>query len=127
MDDILFKGKDILSEKWLYGLIAGRVMQRDGREMINLHHKTGVQPVWMDTVGQYVGREDSEGKCIFKDDIVIADNLGGGDEQQLVVYSYDGVFAIDYKTGDGDYQAVAWFDGTLNIIGNIHDNPELLK
>jgi uncharacterized phage protein (TIGR01671 family) len=80
--------------------------------------------VYTDTVGQYTGLTDKNDKKIFEGDIVRGnDNL----EMDLEVSGY-----IDHQNGSfvivGDFMThYRWLDYEVEVIGNIHDNPELLE
>jgi uncharacterized phage protein (TIGR01671 family) len=91
----------------------------------------GKHTVYTDTVGQYTGLTDKNGKKIFEGDIHEIENF-------FFVVKY-GKYR-DYETGKDGYgwyfeyihrKGCEGFDGTeneyVNIIGNIHDNPELLE
>jgi uncharacterized phage protein (TIGR01671 family) len=86
---------------------------------------------------------DKNGTKLFEGDIVrIAYLFGWDDEQEKNVpeeeyiskiYSIDGCpFCVDLQHCDGDMTPIAWLDWSyddaeIEVIGNIHDNPELLK
>ena len=84
-----------------------------------------------ETVGQYTGLTDKNGKKIFEGDIISTDIK----RPYLIVEFRDGCFMFNCNDGGEDY-----YDIMLpickeahteyeygEIIGNIHDNPELLK
>lgn len=96
----------------------------------NQHLKADVDP---STVGQYTGLTDKNGKRIFEGDIVLYYHrqLSGKDAPvcDAVVYE-EGGFAV------GAYFLNNWLCDSIHgniqlldieTIGNIHDNPELLK
>ena len=128
MREILFRGKDIKGN-WHIGLLA-----HIGNAWY-ISNKAGVATAFEvipETVGQYTGLTDKNGKKIFEGDVVKREyTLRRGEtkktrETQIGVVSYSNKqcgFCLDKvcilrKPWDGD---------TLEIIGNIHDNPELLK
>lgn len=76
------------------------------------------------TVGQYTGLLDKNGKKIFEGDIV-----KGVDRmyEDLQLHGY-----VGYENGSfvivGDIIThYRWIDYEVEVIGNIHDNPELLE
>ena len=81
------------------------------------------------TVGQFTGLTDKNGKKIFEGDIVRCISMT--DMANMVVIFEYGEFRMvlcenykDYIPGCGFY-AIRFFD--KEVIGNIHDNPELLE
>ena len=135
MRDYLFRGKRIDNGEWVKGYyikatrhwhehgiheewIAVDTIQNGG--WCNVRSKYAVIP---ETVGQFTGLSDKNGKKIFEGDVV--DILTENEEAGIVTYDEgcfyvkaDG-FSIDFRNNiNGD---------DLLIIGNIHDNPEILK
>lgn len=84
--------------------------------------------VYPDTVGQYTGLTDKNGKKIFEGDIVhVRDCLQRSDSP---LHEFDG--KVEHR--DASFVIVSdifahyrWIDYECEIIGNIHDNPELLE
>ena len=86
----------------------------------NRHLKADVIP---ETVGQYTGLTDKNGKRVFEGDIVIF-----GLTPCVVKYEVENARFMLYE--NGKYLKNGLNVGTMKIkevIGNIHDNPELLK
>ena len=113
MCEILFRGKSIYTGKWAVSVCPHGVM-RSG------HLCDDFIP---DTVGQFTGLTDKNGKKIFEGDIVRFDN-------RLSVVEYVDCrmgFAFRKTIGHGivpGFTMPHW--ETCEILGNIHDNPELL-
>ena len=78
--------------------------------------------VYTDTVGQYTGLTDKNGKKIFEGDICKHRSSFSGEYIISVVTYTDGQFLAMADENSGFN-----LSNKLEIIGNIHDNPELLK
>lgn len=75
-----------------------------------------------ETVGEYTGLRDKNGKRIFEGDIVTMPKYGGG-RHRSVVYFKNGKFAVD----GSNYSFKDICPKNMEVIGNIYDNPELLR
>lgn len=117
MREIKFRGKRLDNGKWIYGslvILNGRCF------IFNDECRAEVDP---STVGQYTGLKDKNGKEIYEGDI-LTDKY----ESIGVVEWQNGGFVVNL--GDVDILQIAdCFDDSYQMwtIGNIHDNPELLK
>ena len=124
MREILFRGKSTDTGAWVYGYYCGPFGDFDEHEICDIADPTcsrvDVDP---ETVGQYTGLTDKNGKQIFEGDIVRGrDAL----EKGLVVEGY-----IDHQYGSfcivGDLIThFRWMDYEVEVIGNVHDNPLLI-
>ena len=130
MRDILFRGKTKQGE-WKYGYLYithnGEYEVGCYNETVNIERVTHI--VIPETVGQYTGLTDKNGKRIFEGDIVYCKSRL--DNANMVVIFECGQFRMvlsenyhNYQTNSGFYD-INCFD--KKVIGNIHDNPELLK
>jgi len=88
--------------------------------------------VFPKTVGQYIGIKDRKrtkefpkGQDICGGDIVSAGIYYDEGPRILEIYYDRGGYWIDYKGEGYDRVLVGEFMGSLEIIGNIHQNPEL--
>lgn len=126
---IKFRGKDILTNEWAYSslltdnkyvfAILVPEIQESGK--LKFKHKE-VDPV---TVGQFTGLTDKNGKEIYEGDVVKFGSQYGSISE--VKYINNGGYLVKDKWGDwqGLYDVV--YSTDCIVIGNIHDNPELLK
>lgn len=127
MREILFRGKHMAGSPWCYGNLAVR---KDGVAIITPDETPcGVYgQVDPDTVGQYTGLNDKNGQKIFEGDIVSAhfdDNYPENESRAIVEWGNFG-----WNTHQPGYEpdAITEFDKNLwLVIGNIHDNPELME
>ena len=123
MREILFRGK--AGAKWIYGDLWHL---KDGRVTIRKDGEIFPYEVIPETVGQYTGLTDKNGKKIFEGDIV------GHYSNYRKKYDIGTVKYGDFNCSccQGEY---GWFfenedireHSSCDVLGNIYDNPELLK
>lgn len=122
MREILFRGKTHKGE-WVYGNYA--FTDNDGKQHFIFQNKALEYKVIPETVGQYTGIDDNNGRKIFDGDIVKM--LYKDDLAEVGPIKWSDV-GLRYKFASLDGTSYS-FDCTasLVVIGNIHDNPELLE
>ena len=125
MREILFRGKDS-DGVWHYSMTIARAATTDGEISHIYFGSCPTCSVPAETVGQYTNIVDKNGTKIFEGDIVLDEydfNIVG-----LVVYnpSRSQFEILDVEHSNYTFNIGALKD-TLKVIGNIHDNPELLK
>lgn len=120
MREILFRGKDEFG--WIYGDLV-----HDGNE-IGIKTSVGAFIVAPETIGQYTGLCDKNGTKIFEGDIVLYSWLSFG-ELPFYIEFIDGEFCATPLRQTDDLWQIRISGENLNfeVIGNIHDNPELLE
>ncbi len=143
MRQITFRGKRIDNGKWVYG----NLIQIRGRYHINAVNRNG--QVVPDTIGQFTGLTDKEAHPIYEGDILEFNDCVdcSGYEyadafdtvNRAVVGFADGAFTLTkYRTGNADTEMREWaykqhddfvyaIEHDAVIVGNIHDNPEIMN
>lgn len=127
MREILFRGKRVDNGEWVYGnLNYGTIEIKSIKDSYYISD-FDVNPwdkkfylVIPESVGQYTGLTDKNGKKIFEGDIVSTPRYNG-----VVVYG-TGCYCIEHGNNSPAIDIVM-NDFDVYIIGNIYDNPELLE
>jgi uncharacterized phage protein (TIGR01671 family) len=128
MREILFRGREITHGTWHCGCLEN-YFNSDGSYTIweeKYHHGMHVDPK---TIGQYTGLVDARGKRIFEGDIIRCTTCGF---YGAVVWNSHGYFYIkepSINNAERDCTPVGYMleREDFKIIGNIYDNPDLLK
>ena len=152
MREILFRGKQTDNGEWIEGAYSPFHLNFGEREekphIIIISDDEDIDGLWCEvipeTIGQYTGLTDKNGKRIFEGDIVRA-TIERAERCQSPriengVIGYDCIGMIGlilYKDKNGENVWSDFFnelslsglieDYYFEIIGNIHDNPELLQ
>jgi uncharacterized phage protein (TIGR01671 family) len=117
MRNILFRGRMPQTGKWAYGCL----LYWAGKAQIWEYDENGATHNYIvdsDTTGQYTGLDDKNGVKIFKGDIIKnAFGLVGDVQWHKKLASF---FIQPYGNSLCE-------NDTDEVIGNIHDNPELLE
>ena len=126
MRKILFRGKSEDNGEWVYGyyacigkhhyILTGKLNLIGA---VNFEHYLVIP----ETVGQFTGLYDKNGKKIFE-----GDTVWFGEEKERGVVYFDNScsrFAVRFDTFDAAFDHL--YSNELEIIGNVHDNPELME
>lgn len=133
--EIKFRGKRLDSMEWVYGSLVGiddTAVIVDHRDFSWNPH-TDVNSFWFDmednevdtnTVGQYTGLKDKKGQEIYEEDIVC---LGDTKRRTGVIVRSDTEPAFVLEVNDTTFDLSYRNQHRYEVVGNIHDNMELLK
>jgi uncharacterized phage protein (TIGR01671 family) len=137
MREIIFRGKRVDNGDWVEGSLVNNVFFHVDTKgaipyIINPYEyeeydcmedigELAVE-VAPETVGQYTGLKDRNGKMIFEGDVVHVDNYDEGWDSTVVFKG--GAFAIDVEGKDYDYTAIGWVEYEMEIIANIHEGEQ---
>lgn len=145
MREILFRGKRFSDGEW----VAGRLFideKKDKHEILvgYINYRVGWE-VDPETVGQFTGLTDKNGKRIFEGDILEFEDLGETGYEYKEGFDFTNRAVVAWRHSAWEFGEVMYHNSCVleemyssredfieifnysEIIGNIHDNPELLK
>lgn len=142
MREILFRGKQNGGE-WVEGCLLFDEERNEAFIAEYFEYRSAyIREVIPETLGQYIGLTDKNGKKVFEGDIVqTKTKFRGRIKTFRFVIKYGKYIPLEYcRECYSQYKTIGFyaFDGekdfqlgscseVIEVIGNIHDNPELLK
>lgn len=148
MREIKFRAKRVDNGEWAYGslLIIEDTFYIIKHLDFDYNPHTDATAFWFDcteqevnpaSVGQFTGLLDKNGMEIYEDDIVHYSDTMGMEFNASIIFQ-DGIFGFRQKYSRGMstlHKHETYNDGyctvkiqiTYEVIGNVYDNPELLK
>ena len=126
--EIKFRGRD-MSGHWVYGLLTKKKIRNSNKLQYAIATEDcsmgNTIPIIENTVGEFTGFKDIDGKEIFEGDIIQNDEHP---EEIGKIINEKGCWLVDW-VDDDDKPCLGWLlDNTpQKVIGNIFDNPELLE
>lgn len=143
MRTIIFRGRH-LSGQWYYGNLVVRELESPVPEtpqayrcvMIGDIEDGSEEDVEEETVGQFTNFLDADGKEIYEGDILhVPEDTFNAEMRCVVEWDRDGFIARSLRSGGSS--SLSWaikkdhatkhYVRQVKVIGNIHDNPELIK
>lgn len=136
MREIKFRGKRVDKDEFAYGDHLTGMGYKKGKHYIlpllsfypsDCHSIDGYEVI-PETIGQYTGLKDKNGKEIYEGDIIVekikrAHKIG----ERLVVCFEEFEWRGKNVNEAGTSLSLLSEYHIIEVIGNIHDNPELIK
>ena len=140
MREILFRGKRTDNGAWVEGAFCLKDCDDPFGDMVDrpsiIKYDPPCDGFWFrvdpETVGQFTGLTDKNGKKIFEGDILKESDVIYNGEIQINGH----IFTVAMRKGCWCVLSTCYFDewdflcsnaNRCEVIGNIHDNPELLE
>lgn len=145
MREILFRGKRFMDGEWVDGSLFIDE-KKDKHEILvgYVNYRVGWE-VDPETVGQFTGLTDKNGKRIFEGDILEFEDFGETGYEYKEGFYFTNRAVVAWRHSAWEFGKFMYHDSCVleemyssredfieifkhsEIIGNIHDNPELLK
>ena len=132
--EILFRGKRTDNGEWVYGYFyeeCGATYIIEDRQKETMLNRNTPNVIIPETIGQFTGLTDKNGVKVFEADVLSSKSP----YRYYVKYKDTAFYVYHCEIKDVDKTPYRW--GLLSrfnelgieveVIGNIHDNPELLK
>lgn len=127
MREILFRGKRVDNGEWVHGWVTTQHKKYTGGNLLTKIQSStfgaGEHYVDTETIGQFTGLTDKNGKKIFEGDIVECENYHG--KVKGVIAYHNTYFYLSCISGYSDENLFNC--SNYKVVGNVYDNAELLE
>lgn len=132
MRTIKFRGKRVNGGEWVSCMTIshGTIKRKMYKVFFEVEPDkwVGVIP---ETVGQFTGKTDKNDREIYENDIIRVHSSKEDRDFNIVIKWSNDAMAFMACYVDGNQSPFSWFSNLLpcelEVIGNVFDNPELLK
>ncbi len=134
-----YRGKRVDGKGWAYGYyVKGECSYIISAEqfysavvlptsLVGNHMSTFCHEVHLDSIGQWTGLKDKNDKKIYESDILLIKYKDGNSDTAPIWYNDQAArFVFTDKEG-GSYGIIVSDGNDIEIIGSIHDTPNLLE
>jgi uncharacterized phage protein (TIGR01671 family) len=118
--------RDIKFREWDFGVKGIRSAGWTYLGYIGGHWQGTIYSEPHESQGEYTGLKDKNGKEIYEGDIVDSTARYTNDKAVIEYQEYDCSF-IGNRKGYAENLSMCWVSKYAEVIGNIYENPELLK
>lgn len=142
MNNLKFRAKANINNEWIYASNIHKVVLDDTNEELWVMHPKGekiehlgdgyikYRPLVVDeeTIGQYTCLKDINGVEIYEGDILECEPMMKSEKDKTIRYvRHNGIYFVAQVTGDFGNMLFDCVSIGVTVIGNIHENGELLK
>lgn len=133
MREILFRGKRLDTDEWVYGVpLFEEIRCYMIEDLFICDEYQCTEAVYsivdLETIGQYTGLTDKNGNKIFEGDLCLCNrNINDRFDKTVFAIKYDELIGFYGENEWGGNTISADEFGMCEIFGNVFDNPELLE
>ena len=127
MRDIKFRGKRADNGEWIIGSLRRFPLKETEQYAIFLFDRNCGYDVKIETIGQYTDLKDKNGREIWEGDIIRVDV--SRDDTRIKKHRF-GISKVVWSSGGysiANLNVNIIETYKIEVIGNVHDNPELLN